>query len=436
MLRQLTQLLAITAALLATTTTRAEDVATAPPAGSELTVGSDGISLRSADGAWRLDLRGYIHADGRFVGNEEGRPVNDNFLIRRGRPILDGTFAGRFNFRLMPDFGDGRTVLQDAYVDARFRPSFCLRVGKFKSPVGLERLQSATAIAFAERALPTNLAPNRDVGLQVHGEFAAGKVQYAIGVFNGVSDGSSADSDNDESKDVAARVWLRPVESGRASGLGVGIAATAGSQRGTLATSGLASYRSASQQSFFAWRTGTTTATTVLADGDRTRIAPQAWFYAGPLGLMAEYTRSKHEVTLDTEHSSIDASAWQATATWLFTGEKASYRGVVPQRPIEGKPGGVGAWELALRVGQFRIDDGAFPIFADPARSASKATEAAIGLNVHLNRNVKAVIDLFRTRFTGGSENGDRPAETVLITRAQIAFLSMACGRERGRSDS
>lgn len=389
----------------------------------KIAVGRDGFSFKSPDEAYQLKVRGYIHADGRFVANEPGRAVNDTFLIRRARPIFEATLAGRFDVRIMPDFGGGTTVLQDAYLDARFRPTVKLRAGKFKPPVGLERLQSATDIVFAERALPTNLVPNRDVGVQLHGEIGEGLFSYQVGAFNGVPDGSSADADTNESKDVAARVWFKPTKEGVASGLGFGLAATTGSQDGTLAATGLSSYRSASQQTFFSWRAGATLPLTVVASGDRTRISPQAWFYVGPFGVLAEYVRLKQEVALDTTVASIASDAWSTTFTWLLTGEKASYRSPAPRRPVEAKAGGIGAWEIVARYGRLRVDDDAFPVFANPATSSREAKEAAIGLNVHLNRNVKFVLDLYRTAFVGGAAAGaDRPTETAVITRTQVAF--------------
>ena len=400
-----------------------EDAAAREKDAAKTAVGRDGFTFKSGDGAYQLRIRGYVHADGRFVGNEPGRAVNDTFLIRRARPIFEATLAGRFDFRIMPDFGGGTTVVQDAYLDARFRPTLRVRAGKFKPPVGLERLQSATDIVFAERALPTNLVPNRDVGVQLHGELGGGLFSYALGAFNGVPDGGSADADANESKDVAARIWFRPAGEGVASGLGFGLAATTGSQDGTLAATGLAAYRSASQQPFFAWRTGATLPLTVVAAGDRTRLSPQAWFYAGPFGLLAEYVRSEQDVRLDATDASIASDAWSATVTWLISGEKASYRSPSPRRPVEAKSGGIGAWEIAARFGQLKVDDDAFPIFANPDVSSSEATEAAIGLNVYLNRNVKFVLDFHHTTFVGGAAGGaDRPSENAVITRAQVAF--------------
>jgi hypothetical protein len=57
----------------------------------------------------------------------------------------------------MPDLGGIAPTIFDAYWDGKFVPQFTVRAGKFKPPIGLERLQSATDIAFAERGLPTNL---------------------------------------------------------------------------------------------------------------------------------------------------------------------------------------------------------------------------------------------------------------------------------------
>jgi len=174
----------------------------------------DGFSLRSADGNFVLRLRGYAQFDGRFWTQDEQKPQVETFLLRRVRPIFEGTVYKIFDFRIMPDFGQGQTVLFDAYLEARFNPAFRVRAGKFKPPVGLERLQSATDILFVERALPTNLVPNRDLGVQVGGDLAGGAVNYALGVFNGVPDLGNGDADSNNDKDVAARVFFQPFVAG------------------------------------------------------------------------------------------------------------------------------------------------------------------------------------------------------------------------------
>src|SRR5262249_47368638 len=145
---------------------------------------AEGLVVQSESGDYRLQLRGYAQVDGRFFSSDTAALAIDTFLLRRARPIFLGTVAKYFDFNITPDFGGGTTVLQDAYLDARYSTKLRLQVGKFKAPVGLERLQSAANIHFVERAFPTALVPNREVGVQLHGELAAGVVAYAAGVFD------------------------------------------------------------------------------------------------------------------------------------------------------------------------------------------------------------------------------------------------------------
>src|SRR4051794_28800558 len=153
----------------------------------------------------------------------------------------------------MPDFGQGTTVLQDAYMEARFNPAFRVRAGKFKPPVGLERLQSGADLLFVERALPTNLVPNRDLGVQISGDFAGGITSYQVGVFNGVLDGGSGEGDTNDDKVAAARLFFQPFVTGTGpfKNLGFGIAGSSGNQSGTATAPGLPSYRSPGQQTVF-----------------------------------------------------------------------------------------------------------------------------------------------------------------------------------------
>jgi len=245
--------------------------------------GRGGFSIASADGSFRLRLRGLLHSDGRFALKDADNRVIDSFLLRRVRPIVESTIYRQFDVRVMPDFGNGTTALQDAYVDARFTPSFKVRAGKFKAPVGIERLVSAAELTFIERALPTLLAPNRDVGVMLHGDVAGGNLSYAAGLFNGVADGGSADLDLQDGKDGVARIFVQPLRARRDSlwqGLGAGVAVSHGQHRGvSAAATGLPTFRSSGGQAFFAYRGDDPVAAAVLASGAHTRISPQGHYY-------------------------------------------------------------------------------------------------------------------------------------------------------------
>ncbi len=383
----------------------------------------DGFSLKSADGRYSLRFRGYFQSDGRlFPGTDVAAGV-DNLLIRRARPIMEATVGRYFDFRLMPDFGGSSPTIFDAYWDGKLVPEFTVRAGKFKPPVGLERLQSATDVPFAERGLPSNLVPSRDVGLQISGDISEGLLAYQVGVFNGVPDLSNGGDDLSDAKDFAARVFVQPLKSGRLRGLGLGIAGSTGLERGSISSSGLPSYRSAGQQTFFRYNSSSATpANNVFANGKRVRLSPQGYFYTGPVGLLAEYVLSRSEVTRDGVTAQLEHTAWQASGSFFLTGEKAAFRSPAPRNPFDLKQGTLGAVELVGRYGELSLDEAAFPVYATTTASARTAKAWGLGINWHFSRAVKVALNYERTTFTGGAATGDREPENAVITRFQTSF--------------
>jgi phosphate-selective porin OprO/OprP len=384
--------------------------------------GDQGFSIRSGDGNFQLNFRTLLHADGRFFGGDRQDGIADTFVAQRVRPYIDATMFRFFDVRITPDFGQGRTVLQDAYVDLRFRPELRLRAGKFKAPLGLERLASASDLQFIDRGLPSTVAPNRDVGLMVHGDVLATRVSYAAGVFNGVADGGSADGDDRDSKEVVARLFAHPFRrTARKTleGLGLGLAASYGHQRGALASPALGSYRT-SGQVFFRYRNDATAPGTVLADGAHLRISPQGYYYHRRLGVLAEHVFSSQQVRRAAAVARIGVTAWQVSGSWVLTGEDASYRGVTPRHAFEASRGSWGAFEIVARYNQLTIDRDAFPIFAAPGSSSQASRALGGGVNWYLNTALKLSADYEHVRFTGGAPSGSRPDEHAFLTRVQF----------------
>ena len=106
-----------------------------------------------------------MQADGRFYVNDH-LPLNDTFLLRRVRPIIEGTLFKYYDYRIMLDFGANTSgtsantgnngMLQDAYLNVHYWPEFQIQIGKFKPPVGLERLQSGANLTLPSE--PSNSA--------------------------------------------------------------------------------------------------------------------------------------------------------------------------------------------------------------------------------------------------------------------------------------
>ncbi|WP_336243847.1 OprO/OprP family phosphate-selective porin, partial [Corallococcus exercitus] len=416
---------AATGLLLAAPQARAQ--APEPPKASEppvVQVSEEGFTLSSADKAFVLKLRGQLQGDGRFFLEDTDRTGTNTFIVRRMRPMLDGTLFGFIDFRFMPDFGNGQSIIQDAYIDFRPGEWVRLRAGRFKTPFGLELLQSDMDNPFIERSLTVDLVPNRDEGLELHGEGGGGRWQYSLAAVNGDPDGASTDANIDDSFDLVARVFALPFKGREPSflqGLGLGIAVTRGLQFGTATNTGLAPARSTGQQVIFSYLSNAEPGETVTAHGQHLRLSPQGHFYYGAFGILAEYVRSSQEVQVGDARARLHHHAWQTAVSWVFGG-KASFEGARPTRPFNPKTLEGGALEVAARYHALDLDDAAFPRFANPARSVSNAKGFGVATTFVLNRRVRFALNFHRTNYEGGAPDGDRASENVLLSRFQLTF--------------
>jgi phosphate-selective porin OprO/OprP len=307
----------------------------------------------------------------------------------------------------------------------------------------LEQLQSDTDLLFVERGLPSDMVPQRDVGIQVAGDLLGGIVSYAGGVFDGIVDNGITDLDVNNSKDLAGRVFLQPFKTTDISpleGLGFGAGGTIGDYKSNSTTTNLPTYKTTGQLTFFSYGKG------VAPDGQQLRYTPQAYYHFGPLGVLAEYNVSEQVVRSGVNAANIDNNAWQVAGGFFLTGEDQRYRGspyspsgaVTPLHPFKPWGGGWGALELVVRYGDLRIDPDAFnkdptatgARFASPITSAEEARDWGVGFNWYLNRNVKISLDYDYTTFEGGAGTAtstaydikNREAEQDLFTQAQFLF--------------
>jgi phosphate-selective porin OprO/OprP len=397
-------------------------VASIPALGqAQVSAGNNGITIRTNDDNFTLHIGLDIQIDNRsFAGDSpQHAPPKDEILIRRARPTISGTAYQYVDFYIRPDFGQGTTILYDAYVELKYFPRAKLRAGKFKPPVGMERLQSDDDTNFIERGFPTLLAPSRDIGFQISGDLVKRRVAFAAGIFNGVPDNGLSDVSGSGRREFDGRIFLTPFlpnSKSRLSGLGFGIGASTGGVDGIP----LPSYKTFGQASFFSFASGVSSA------GHRTRLAPQAYYYLGPVGLLAEYTRAEEGFQKEALRRTIALRAWQIQAACLLTGEKKSFTTLTPRHDFDPRKHTWGAFELAVRTGEFSVEREFFDAgFASLATTPRHAREWAGGMNWYLNRSLRISADYAHTSFTGGAaaaDGGNRPVEHALLQRFQINF--------------
>ena len=379
-----------------------------------------GLQLSSPDKNFTARLGGVAMLDSRTFIDDQNRTSKDDLLIRQLRPVIEGTIYNDFSYRFMPDFA-GSTKIQDAYIDYKISDPLNIRAGKFKPPIGLERLQSPTDTFFTENGEPTNLVPNRDLGIQVFGEIIPQTLEYQLAITSGAPDLGNNDANDDTKYDYSARIFGSPFRSSdivALQGLGVGVGGSVGVHKGTgtsAATSVLPTYKTAGQQNFFSYKNGS------FADGDSWRLAPQGYYYYGNKGLLGEYTLSSQDVTNGANSAKLLNKAWQIAGSYVLTGEDASFKGVIPDEVFNPSNNQWGAFELVARVGATDVDNDAFPLFADKTKSASKEFGVGGGLNWYFNENLKLMFDYENTAFNGGDAGGkDKPDENLILSRLQV----------------
>jgi len=372
----------------------------------------DGFVLQSPNGENRLVLGLTTQMDARFP-LDEGHLVPSTFTLRKARPTFSGRVAKYFDFKVMPDFGGGTATVLDAYFDLRVSPKLRIRTGKDKTPVGYELLQGDPYLLFPERSLASLLVPNRDVGVQVQGDLSP-HVSYSGGIFNGVLDGtnSTTDIDTNDSKDLAGRVVWQPFRSTTSTtalnGLGFHLGGSTGKQSGALPA-----YKTLGGQTYFSYAADATAA------GRRNRITPAVFYYYKAFGGFAEYVRSTCAISQADTRSDITNQAWDVTGSYVVTGESASDRGLHPKHNFDPANREWGAFQIAARYSQLRVDPVAFANKLATSPANQKASSVTIALNWYPNSVLKYYATFERTSLTGGALSRH---ENVIVVRAQMAF--------------
>jgi phosphate-selective porin OprO/OprP len=378
-----------------------------------------GLTVTSPDDRLKLHLGGYFQADDHTFLADMPKGNNDQFYLRSARTIMEAQYDA-FSARLMMDFGNGTTQLLDAYGDYNAFDALALRVGKFKDPIGIERWQSEQNVLFVERGMTTNLVPYRDNGIGLHGNLIPGALEYQLTLTNGGADLVNETNGLDNDTTVTGRVFAHPfhgTDSSLLQGVGVGVAGSLGNHSDSVSNPNLTSgYVTPAQSKFFTYNTS------AFASGEQWRFNPEATYYNGPFSVISEYVVESEGLRDGAVSRDIENSAWMATATYVLTGENASFDGVIPHSNFDPVHNQWGAFEVVGRYSRLRVDSDAFPVFASPTASADAARESTLGGTWYLNPNVKLNLDFAFTQFNGGATDGNRPDEKAILSRAQVRF--------------
>ena len=157
---------------------------------------------------FRLGVLGQFQAD--TIDNADPEPNTNNLFVRRLRLMFGGQVAKNVTFFVETDAPNlGKTlpggkniqpsvILQDAFASLKVFDGFTLDAGLMFVPFSRNSLQSAATLLPIDYGVntfndssPTQSSTGRDTGFQARGYFYRNRLEYRIGVFQGLRDAGS-----------------------------------------------------------------------------------------------------------------------------------------------------------------------------------------------------------------------------------------------------
>jgi phosphate-selective porin OprO/OprP len=205
------------------------------------------------------------------------------------------------------------------------------------------------------------------------------------------------------------------------------VSASTGTRKGqpNPARTSLAPFRTSGQSVVFEYLTSATVpGDNVYALGRHTRLNPQVFYHWKGFAVEGEYTVSRQQVVKGTQAARLSHRGWNAQVEYIFGG-KATLNGAGVTNVWDPSKGQYGALELAARYSELALDDDAFPVFADPTRSAGKARGVSGAASWYLARNLRLSANYEQTFFSAapaGEGVYARRDEKVILGRTQVVF--------------
>ncbi len=383
-----------------------------------LQVGYDGgFFVRTQDGTARLALGGLLQVHGNIFEPDLGGRESE-FLLRRMRFEIGGTFDGRYHFNVEPKFTEDDVDLEEAWIGMDLAEGGpLLHLGRMKEPFSLEELVPLKHIDFVNLSLLNQFVPAEQHGATLYGRTTDGRLEYGAAYFTG--DGvEEIDSD----RGGAARCVVHPFgaeENSPFRGLQLGMAATLGRAGQDLSGDGLITE---ARVPFLAFEPGSS------LDGRRWRAGAEAAWLRGPLALYGEWMDSRQEMEGGSGEEDVGIGGLTIAASYVLTGEEKTWRGVRPKSPFRpggGERGGAGAFQVAARFSLLALDDDlvdtgiiAAPSFPRRVRSVEA------GLNWYATYHARVKLHYLRTDYArdvaiGGDQRG---GEDAILVQFQLHF--------------
>ncbi len=345
--------------------------------------------IASADGNFKIKIRGRLFTDWATVSDNSGKAV-DATEFRAARLGVEGVVMKDVKYKLELDFAGNQTNITDATMELALKPVSVV-IGQFKTPTSLEEQTSSRFTTFLERGSFTDaFSLSRQVGIAAN--YNQDNVTFKAGVFQGNANGGSGTI---QGRTYAGRVTFAP-QIGNDDGF-IHIGASAFHRKnddGDLTIR----YRQRPHHHLADRYVNTDQ---FPSDSD-TFFGVELAGVMGPLSAQAEWGWMKASGI----NGGMDAkfNGGYVDVSYIITGESRGYKGgtfdrIKVNNPVFG--GGTGAWQVAARYDVIDLTD------TNAAIIGGKQTSYIFGVNWLLNNYSRIMANYSRSDIDGGVNDGE-----------------------------
>jgi phosphate-selective porin OprO/OprP len=392
-----------------------------------------------ADEEFSVKLQNQMTLDGTFYSQPNMPTSEKGFNIPFYRTYLYGNITRDWDYQLAVQGFLGQFNVLDAWINYTVNDALHIRVGRMLSPF----LYEYWAFSPAWEPVITNsllfqVAGKRQMGVMAWGQLAQNKAQYQAGIFTGIEGGFY---DLDRNVDFLGSFTLTPWKGtdDRFENLGAGISVQTGMQNYPLNAGNTEAFINGAGEPTLNFNYINSTGIPffqynddVYANGFRTKFAPHIFWY-GRFSVQAEYLWQRRRLADSTTQDSTILQGYQATFSYLLTGERHTGDGlggwttVEPRSPFSPSRGkyGPGAWELAFQISEIDVGTDNFTLgFADAATSTNRIRQTMLGLNWWPNRYTRLSFDWMYNSLNRPVPTGGQPLDhlNTYWTRAAMFF--------------
>lgn len=338
----------------------------------------NGLRFRFKEADTTIHLGGRLHLDYAFF-DDDLTPIDDDFDVRRARPMLEGEFGNDWKVKLEYDFARGRDGWRAAWIAWDGIDHVKVRVGNQTVPFGLEEQESSNDIVFNERSLASALAPSYGTGLVVSGNGRlVGKSRFTLagGVYTEPFGDSDYDRHGSDHLGFSGRATFAPIAR----------------KRTVVQIGGSFDYQNVSgDDSWSVSRRPESNVAPALIGVGLSDIASTSTFgiegaaMFGPVLFQAEYLMTSADRQSGSLLADADFNGAYAQLSWVVTGERHRYSkglgtfgGVKPRRDW-------GAVEIAVRWSTLDLTDSGV--------SGGEADDITFGVSWWIRENARLMFN-------------------------------------------